>query len=49
MRTKSFFMALLSFASLTASAQQSETQTTDSLVKAAYFVDGKYYSKELPY
>ena len=41
-------MALLSFASLTASAQQSETQTTDSLVKAAYFVDGKYYSKELP-
>ena len=48
MRTKSFFMALLSFASLTASAQQSETQTTDSLVKAAYFIDGKYYSKELP-
>ena len=48
MRTKSFFLALLSFASLTASAQQSETQTTDSLVKAAYFVDGKYYSKELP-
>lgn len=48
MRTKSFFMALLSFASLTASAQQSETQTADSLVKAAYFVDGKYYSKELP-
>lgn len=48
MRTKSFFLALLSFASLTASAQQSETQTTDSLVKAAYFIDGKYYSKELP-
>lgn len=48
MRTKSFFMALLSFASLTASAQQSETQTADSLVKAAYFIDGKYYSKELP-
>ena len=48
MRTKNFFLALLTFASLTASAQQSETQTTDSLVKAAYFVDGKYYSKELP-
>lgn len=48
MRTKNFFLVLLSFASLTASAQQSETQTADSLVKAAYFVDGKYYSKELP-
>lgn len=48
MRTKSFFMALLAFASLTASAQQSEPQTTDSLVKAAYYIDGKYYSKELP-
>ena len=42
-------MALLAFASLTASAQQADsTQVKDSLVKAAYFVDGKYYSKELP-
>lgn len=41
-------MVLLAFGVLTASAQQTEPQTTDSLVKAAFLIDGKYYSKELP-
>lgn len=41
-------LALLAFGVLSASAQQTELQTTDSLVKAAYIIGGKYYSKELP-
>ncbi len=51
MKVKSFFMGVLAFASLTtASAQQADSTQAqdDSLVQAAYCIDGKFYSKEMP-